>query len=457
MNSYQTSLDFLYSFVDYSLTRHLRYSPEKFNLDRMHNFMRMLGNPHLKYPTIHVAGTKGKGSICAMISSIMVASGLKVGLYTSPHLQEYTERIKINGKDISKRNFISLVESLKPHIIRIKNLSTFEITTAMAFQYFLDESVDLAVIEVGLGGRLDATNVVNPILAVISSISKDHIKILGNSLSKIAFEKAGIIKENVAVVVSKQKPHVKTFLGKVAIQRNSPFIYCNDLISSNLIKQNARGQDFLIQEKNGHSLKIHLPLIGDHQIQNAMTAFSAIRRISRQGFQITDQDIQKGFSNVKWPGRCEILATKPLLMVDCAHNTDSMQKLIHTIKTTFPGKKIIALFGASEDKDIIGMLRSLLPAVNVVIAAQSIHPRAMDAEKIKNLIEKLGYKGFCYHSLNESLAKAVQMWDDSSIIIVTGSIFIAAAVRDIWKKLKTSQVLKDALPNDKLGNRQVII
>ena len=437
MNTYQSSLDFLYSFVDYSLTRHLRYSPEKFNLDRMRDFMRMLGDPHLKYPTIHVAGTKGKGSICAMISSVMAASGIKVGLYTSPHLQEYTERIKINGKEISKPKFISLVESIKPQINKVKNLSTFEITTAMAFQFFLQETVDLAVIEVGLGGRLDATNVVNPILSVISSISKDHVKILGNSLTKIAFEKAGIIKENVPVVVSKQKPHIKTLLEKIASQRISPFIYSNDLISYKIIAQNPHGQDFIIQEKDGHSHQIHLPLIGDHQVQNALTAFLAVREISRHGYQISDQDIQKGFSNVKWPGRCEILAIKPLLMIDSAHNTDSMRKLIDTIKTTFPGKKIIAVFGASEDKDIKGMLGLLLPTVNTIIATQSLHPRAMDAEKILNLINSIGYKGYSYHLLKEALIKSIQMWDDSSIIIATGSIFIAAAVRNIWKKLRT--------------------
>ena len=367
----------------------------------------------------------------------MTESGLKVGLYTSPHLQEYTERININGKDISKRDFISLVESLKLIVFRIKNLSTFEITTAMAFQHFLNESVDLAVIEVGLGGRLDATNVVKPILSVISSISKDHVKILGNSLSKIAYEKAGIIKKNVPVVVSKQEPHVKTLLEKISSQRSSPFIYSNDLVSYELIEQNSHGQDFLIQEKDGYSLQIHLPLIGAHQIQNAMTAFLAIREISRHGYQISDQDIQKGFSHVKWPGRCEILTTKPLLMIDSAHNTDSMRKLIHTIRTIFPNKKIIALFGASEDKDIKGMLGLLLPAVSITIAAQSLHPRAMDADKILNLINAIGYKGYSYHSLKEALAKAIQLWDDSSIIIVTGSIFIAAAVRDIWKNSKT--------------------
>lgn len=436
MNSYQSSLDFLYSFVDYSLTRHLRYSPEKFNLDRMREFMRLLGNPHLKYPTIHVAGTKGKGSICAMISSVMAASGLKVGLYTSPHLQEYTERIKINDKEISKQKFISLVESLKPHIFETKNLTTFEITTALAFQYFLNESVDLAVIEVGLGGRLDATNVVNPILSVISSISKDHVKILGNSLAKIAFEKAGIIKENVPVVVSKQKPRIKTLIERIASKRNSSFFYSNDLVSYTLIKQNPYGQDFLIKEKDGDSLKIHLPLIGNHQIQNALTAFLAIRCISQKEYQISDRDIQNGFSKVKWPGRCEILATEPLVMIDSAHNTDSMRKLIFTVKTIFPDKKIIALFGASEDKDIDGMLGLLLPAVHMAIAAQSLHPRAMDAEKILDSIKRLGYKGFAFHQLEAALIKAIQMWDNSSIIIATGSIFIAAAVREIWKNSK---------------------
>lgn len=435
--TYQSALDYVYSFVDYSLTRHLRYSPEKFNLDRMHEFMRTLGDPHLKYPTIHVAGTKGKGSICAMISSVLAAAGFKVGLYTSPHLQEYTERIQINGKNIPKNEFISLVESIKPNTSKIENLSTFEITTALAFQYFFQESVDMAVIEVGLGGRLDATNVVNPILSVIASISKDHEKILGNSLIKIANEKAGIIKKKVPVVVSKQKPRVKAFLENVAAQKKSLFLYCPDLIFDKRINQNPHGQDFLIQEKRGgHLIDIHLPLIGEHQIQNAVTAYLAIRGVSGQGYQITDRDIQRGFSHVKWPGRCEILSSDPLLMIDSAHNTDSMRKLIRTIKSFFPGKKVIALFGASEDKNIKGMLELLLPEVNTVIAAQSIHPRAMDAGSIKNIIKKIGYVANSYSSLKDAMIKAIQMYDNSSIIIITGSIFIAAAAKEIWRSSK---------------------
>ena len=211
---YHSTLDYLYSFVDYSLTRNLRYSPEKFNLERMRSFMNSLGNPHLDYPVVHVAGTKGKGSICALIANVLKSAKYKVGLYTSPHLHEFIERIKVDNINIGKDIFINLVEEIKPIISDCHGVTTFEITTALAFLFFSRIKVDIAVIEVGLGGRLDATNVVQPMVSIISTISKDHVKILGNTMIKIAKEKAGIIKKNVPLVISFQKPRILSIYQK---------------------------------------------------------------------------------------------------------------------------------------------------------------------------------------------------------------------------------------------------
>jgi dihydrofolate synthase / folylpolyglutamate synthase len=429
---YQSILDYLYSYVDLSLTRNLRYSTEKFNLERMRSFVGLLGNPHLDYPIVHVAGTKGKGSICSLIANVLLSAKYKVGLYTSPHLQEFTERIKVNNHDIEKGKLINLVEEIKPVINIIKGLSTFEITTALAFLFFSRIKVDIAVIEVGLGGRLDATNVVHPIVSVISTISKDHVKILGNSLEKIAKEKAGIIKNNVPVILSKQKPRVQHLLHNISKANRSPVIDATYDYQYQTTLQNLDGQDFILSNKNSEICKLHLPLLGAHQIENAITAYSAIQIIKKNGFAITDQNIYDGFANVKWPARFEILSKKPLIIIDSAHNTDSIQKLVNTIKIFTPIKNVILIFGTSEDKDVKGMLKIMIPIVKILITTQSIHPRALDSEEILSIAQKQGGNGLSISSVDSALQKALENWDEKSVIIATGSIFIASAIRELW-------------------------
>ena len=203
--AYQKALDYLYSYVDYSLTRNLRYSADKFNLGRMEELMSRLGNPHQQYPVIHIAGTKGKGSISAVIASALKTAGYSTGLYTSPHLQEYTERIQINRQQIPREELVTLLEEMKPYAEQIDQITTFELTTALGFLYFARQKVNVAVVEVGLGGRLDATNIVSPLVSIISSLSLDHMAVLGDTLAKIAFEKAGIIKPGRPVVMAPQK------------------------------------------------------------------------------------------------------------------------------------------------------------------------------------------------------------------------------------------------------------
>jgi len=429
---YQSTLNFLYSFVDYSLTRNLRYSPEKFNLERMKSFMHLLRDPHLDYPVVHVAGTKGKGSICVLIANVLKTAKYKVGLYTSPHLQEFSERIKVDNIDIEKDILISLVEELKPVINNLEGLTTFEITTALAFLFFSRIKVDIAVIEVGMGGRLDATNVVQPMVSIITTISKDHVKILGNTLEKIAKEKAGIIKKKVPVIISFQKPRITQLFKTIAKGNNSPFLDVQEKFRFKSIKHNLRGQDFSLYRVNGESVSLHLPLLGVHQIQNAITAYSAIQVIKKNGFIITDQNIYEGFAKVNWPGRFEILSEKPFLIIDSAHNTDSIRKLVNTIKLIFPNKEIILIFGASEDKDIAGMLHILIPKVYSLITTQSIHPRALDAEMVLAIAQKQGKNGVSIPSIEDAFKQALENWTEKSVIIATGSIFVAAAIRELW-------------------------
>lgn len=429
---YQSTLNYLYSFVDYSLTRNLRYSPEIFNMERMKSFMNLLGDPHLDYPVVHVAGTKGKGSTCALIANVLKTAKYKVGLYTSPHLQEFTERIKVDNIDIEKDILTSLVEEIKPVINNLEGLTTFEITTALAFLFFSRIKVDIAVIEVGLGGRLDATNVVQPMVSIITTISKDHVKILGNTLEKIAKEKAGIIKNNIPVIISFQKPRITQLFKTIAQDNNSPFLEVQREYRYKSITQSIKGQEFSLFGVDGETIILHLPLLGVHQIQNAITAYSAIQVIKKNGFIITNQNIYEGFAKVNWPGRFEILSKKPFLIIDSAHNTDSIRKLVNTIKLLFPFKEIILIFGASEDKDIAGMLHILIPKVHSLITTHSIHPRALDAEMVLAIAQKQGENGVSIPSIEDALKHALENWTEKSVIIATGSIFVAAAIRELW-------------------------
>ncbi|MBM3137771.1 MAG: bifunctional folylpolyglutamate synthase/dihydrofolate synthase [Chloroflexi bacterium] len=431
---YQEALDYIYSFVDYSLTKNLRYSPEKFNLSRMNRFLELLGNPHQDYEIIHVAGTKGKGSICAMISSILSQSGHKTGFYSSPHMVDFTERIRIGDNLIPQETMAEYVDELKPTIHQVDQITTFEITTALAFKYFSDQKVDFAVIEVGLGGRFDATNVVTPKVSVISTISFDHTKILGNTLSKIAFEKSGIIKESVLVVISRQKSSALKMIQNIAQQRNSPLIDAKEWYSVVSGQKTLEYQEFDIRNGSSSTGWIRLPLIGDHQLDNARATYAVINELRKQGVNISPSALKQGFEQVKWPGRLEILQRDPLVIIDGAHNPDSFRNLAKTIKEYLPGKKVIFVLGVSEDKNIRTMLQIIKPLVDMLIITKSEHPRAMELEKIRELAQSAGIKGDCIETVEEARIKAESFFDENSVIIAAGSIFIAGAFREIYSK-----------------------
>ncbi len=455
-SEYQAALDYLYSFVDYSLTRNLRYSPEKFDLSRMAALMERLGNPHRVYPVIHVAGTKGKGSTSAMIASVLQSAGYRVGFYTSPHLIEYTERIRIDQEEISKADFVGLVEELKSHTGVIERLTTFELTTALAFIYFARKAVDVAVIEVGLGGRLDATNVVSPLVSVITSLSHDHTSVLGNSLSQIAAEKAGIIKPDRPVVLAPQKDEARLVVEKIAEERNSPLTQVGrDLLYASW-SRSLDGQVMLVWGKEEQPqvnefiesagrtewqpVRLNLPLLGYHQIQNAATAYAALQVVKNEGFLLTSRAIHEGFANTHWSGRFELLRRNPPIVLDSAHNQDSALKLRLTLDDYFPGKQVIMLFGASEDKDVEGMFNELLPRVRRVIATQSTHPRAITADSLVELAHRNGCPAQAILPVEKAFEVAVEQAGSDSMVLVTGSIFIVAAVRATWDAMrKTNQ------------------
>ncbi|MCK4900250.1 MAG: bifunctional folylpolyglutamate synthase/dihydrofolate synthase, partial [Anaerolineales bacterium] len=404
-DEYQATLEYLYSFVDYSLSRSFRNSPDKFDLGRMRDLMAALGNPEQKYPSIHIAGTKGKGSVAVFCSFALRADGYRVGLYTSPHLHDYTERIQINGQPISHTELVSLVEQLKPVIESIPQITTFEITTALSLAYFANQKVDVAILEVGLGGRLDATNVVVPAVSVITSLSYDHTYVLGETLPEIAGEKAGIIKPGIPVVLSPQKEEARQVIESIAAERSSPLVQVGLDYKFIPLNHSLEGQSLLIGPAktfpriieggitNGggdsEPVKLFIPLLGRHQVENAATAYTVLKVFSESAFPVGGTAICAGFSQTSWPGRFDVLNKDPILVVDSAHNRDSISKLRLTIEDYFPEKEIVLVFGASEDKDVYGMISELLPLVREVIATQSYHPRAMEVEYLVEITNKL--------------------------------------------------------------------
>ena len=441
--AYQSTLDYLYSFVDYSLTRSLRYSPEKFDLGRMAVLAAALGSPHRQYPVVHVAGTKGKGSTSAMIASVLQTAGYKVGLYTSPHLVDYTERIQVNRQPVSHEQLVELVERLKPEVVKIEQLTTFELTTAAAFLYFAEEKVDIAVIEVGLGGRLDATNIVDPRVSVITSLSMDHMNVLGDTLEKIAAEKGGIIKPGRPVVVAHQKPEAAEVLKKIAKERHSPIIFTDDAYFASLTQHSLAGQEFTIRpaaKTNGNSRasSFNLPLLGAHQVQNALTAYAALKVLHMTGIKISSASIYQGFAAVSWPGRFEILQNDPLVVIDSAHNLDSAEKLAQTIRDYLPGQSVGLVFGASEDKDVTGMLGALFPVIESIMVTQSVHPRSYDAVQLGEAAQKFGLPVAVNPQLESALEQAYANLKPDGALVITGSIFIAAGARQYWFEKKTS-------------------
>ena len=448
-NDYQNALDFLYSHINYSLTRNLRYSPEKFNLERMYELLRKLGNPQLDYATVHVAGTKGKGSVCALIASVLQTAGYKTGFYSSPHMRDFTERIRFNNCTIPKKDLARLVNEIEPVVTSIRNLTTFEITTAIAFLYFSRMKSEIAVVEVGLGGRLDATNVIIPIVSVITPISLDHVKILGNTVEKIAMEKSGIIKRDQPVVVAPQRESVLKIIEEIANKKHAHIIEIDRDFSYKQLFHSFEYQTFLLSHSNDKEkdvfgeeidsnkyIELSIPLLGKHQVQNAALAFGALEVIKENGFRISDNAVKNGFMNTVWRGRFEILSQNPFIIVDSAHNVDSTKKLINAIDDYFANYEVILIFGASEDKDIDGMLKLLSKRAKVIIFTKSSHPRAIEPVEIRDIAIK--YKDNIFTTINckEALELAMKSIKKNQLILVTGSIFVVAAISNLWDKRK---------------------
>jgi len=450
--TYQDALKYLYSFIDYSLERSYRYTPDRFDLDRVRGLLHALGDPHQAYATIHVAGTKGKGSVSSLSASSLTAAGHRTGLYTSPHLVRLTERIRVDGEEISEEAVVELMEDLRPHVDKIPGLTMFEVLTALGFLHFAHQGVDCAVIEVGLGGRLDATNVLTPLVSVITSLSYDHMNVLGDSLSDIAREKAGIIKSGVPLVLAPQQYEAQRVVEEIAAERGAPLIQVgrewlfapggHDLESQSLYiwpaKEQALADAFI--DSGGREEwappRYEIPLLGYHQVINAAVAYAALQVVREAGISLDEAAIRQGFRTISWPGRFQILSRSPAVLVDSAHNRDSALRLRIALDDYFPGKPVTLVFGAMADKDIPGMLAELLPRVSRLILTQADHPRAATVEELSELAHGYGWRVEKIVPVAEALRFAMQHCRPGEVVVAAGSLTVAGEVLDAWDRVR---------------------
>jgi dihydrofolate synthase/folylpolyglutamate synthase len=439
MRTYSQAIEYLTGFINYERRKPPAYSPETLNLDRMHSLLCRLGDPHQAYRTIHIAGTKGKGSTAAMIESILRAAGYRTGLYTSPHLHTFRERVRVNGETISREAFAALIDDVAPHVADIDGVTWFEIVTALGFLHFARSRVEAGVIEVGLGGRFDATNVITPVVSAITSLSMDHMAWLGDTLEQIAFEKAGIIKPNVPVVSAPQPAEALAVVERVSAERGAPLTVVGREVTFERLAASRDGQEFRVASTDSQLTRslgatesvaaLNIPLLGAHQVINAAVALTAIDIATAQDLAVGVDAIRAGLRDVHWAGRFEIARRDPPLVFDGAHNADSAHKLAEALREVFPGLRWTLIFGASADKEIDKMLDALLPVADRVIVTRARNVRAADIESIAELAAARHAAVEVASNVGDALNRAIET---NAPVIVTGSIFIIADARESW-------------------------
>lgn len=382
------------------------------------------GNPHKKFKSIHIAGTNGKGSCSHTIAAILQCAGYKVGLFTSPHLVDFRERIRINGEMINEQYVIDFVEREREFFEPL-HPSFFELTTALAFKYFAENEIDIAVVEVGLGGRLDCTNIITPILSVITNIGYDHTQFLGNTLADIAKEKAGIIKEDIPVVIGETSPETKEVFAAKAVQENSPIFWAeeSDIVLSHTTNTNG-GFNYETDRFGSFSATLG----GLYQIKNTSTILTAIDVLSHIDINISTENIHRGFSQVcnltGLRGRWEVINKEPITICDTGHNINGLEYIVNQLKAQ-KYRKLHMVFGMVNDKDIKGVLQ-ILPKDAIYYFCQASVKRAMPSDKLKVLAEQQGLNGEQYHNVNDAYNAAIERADKDDVVYIGGSSFVVA-------------------------------
>jgi dihydrofolate synthase/folylpolyglutamate synthase len=449
--SYSKALRFLSTLSDFERLRIVRYNAENFNLERMRTLLRRLGNPQDRFRSVHVAGTKGKGSTCAMVAAMLQANGYKVGLYTSPHLIDVRERIVINGDMIPQAIFARLVHLMQPLIARIKPTPTyFDILTAIAFKYFADSKVDIAVVETGLGGRLDSTNVIRPEVTAITSISHDHNAQLGPTLTHIATEKAGIFKHGIPAVSVVQDPEAEAALRKIAEKVGAPLDFTGQSIEFSYRFESSRmhGPHNRVCLTTPISKFEHLavPLIGEHQAINCGLALAIIDRLKSRGIAINDARALEGLSKVTLPGRMEMVCQTPRVIVDGAHNAASLDAAMKAIGQHIPYDSMVVIFGCCGDKDVAGMLDRITSGADKVIFTRVNNIRSADPHELAaQYVELYGKMAQVAENLEEALDIANRAVTKEDLICITGSFYLVGEAKKFFADKAAEEIRNQRL------------
>ena len=429
---YQAALDYILSFADYE---RLPRSAFVFDLKRIEGLLAGLGNPQHAARSIHIAGTKGKGSTAAMLASILTQAGYRTGLYTSPHLLSPMERLQVDGKPMAENDFSRLVAMIRPEVAAVNasgglgELTTFELLTALAFVYFREMEVDYQVLEVGLGGRLDATNVVRPEVCVITSISFDHTDVLGDTLPRIAAEKAGIIKSGSVVVCSPQLPEAMAVIERTCRKSGVRLVKVGSEVTWERQAISPEGQSFRLSGLAGE-YSLEIPLLGEHQLENAATAVAAAEVLATREARISPESIARGLNQVRWPGRLQVLRREPRVIVDGAHNADSARRLVRALGEYFDFQRVFLVFGASSDKNIAGMVAELASLPGEVIVTRSRHPRAVAPAVLGSEFSKYGIVTEEAENVAAAVELALARANPADLICATGSLFLVAEVME---------------------------
>jgi dihydrofolate synthase/folylpolyglutamate synthase len=467
IESYEQAIEFLYNRINYERVSGSSYTAADFRLDRMRELLRRLGDPQKMIPAVHIAGTKGKGSTAAMINRIAMAAGYRTGLFTSPHLTAFEERMSVNGQLPTPEQIVELVNAVSEPVAEMDKSSGrqcptyFEIATAMAWLYFANQRTDLAVLEVGLGGRLDATNVCQPEVTVITTISRDHTRHLGSRLSQIAWEKAGIVKPGIPVVSGVTQPEPAESIATVCREVSAPLWQLSRDFSYHYapphFENDATGEPIgTLEVTAGDREWSQLPIVlrGEHQAHNAAVAVMTVDLLRQRGWEIPELSFADGLRQVRWPARIEVVATQPTVIVDAAHNWAAIAALLKTLGD-FPVRRKVLVFAATQDKDVGGMLRQLLPMFDSVVVTNYLNnPRAVGAEELSRHAAQLTVAPIhLTHDPVSAWKLAQRLASPEDLICITGSFFIAAEMRDLI--LDASEGNASQLPpRDDVGQRR---
>lgn len=406
-----------------------------FGLGRITQLLKMLGNPQEQLKVIHIGGTNGKGSTAAMVTSILKSAGYRVGLFSSPHLHNYTERMTINGAEIPQEQVASLLTEIRPlleEMVRqgFEHPTEFEVNTALALLYFARERVDLVVLEVGLGGVIDSTNVVNPLVAVITNVGMDHMDYLGNTLEEITRVKAGIIKPCCQVVTAADKPEVIRIIEEVCREKQANLVRVGKDVLVEVLSSTQTGVTINLKGPGISYELLHTPLLGEHQGLNAGVAVAAVKALGAYGIEIPNEAIYQGLEQVRWPARLEVMGNEPTVLIDAAHNVDGARTLRKALDDLFSYRKLILVLGMLADKEREKVLELLAPLAEAIIVTRPNSPRAGGWEEMGGLAAKYGSQVEVIVDVAEAVNRGLALAGKEDLVCITGSIYMIAEARE---------------------------